>query len=388
MNTVTFEQVESLFGRQPGWCVSLYLPTHRSGPDIRKDPIRLKNRISEAEAQLEAAGVDEEEIKGLTSKARRLCDLDSEGNRQFWQHQADGLAMFLSADGQEHYRLPQRFDEVTVVARRYHIKPLLQALQGDGEYYLLAVSQNRVRFLEGSRSGLAERPVEDLPESLRDLVGSDREKGFNLGSFRTRANAGHDAVPHGHVETNEEHERNRFFREIAEAIDDHLREEKLPLVFAGVEDLFPYFKEATGYAHLVEQPLTGNPDHSSEDELHEGAWPLVEEVLRQRRRKHLDRWQEVSHSDLGDDSPQKILLAATDGRVDTLFLATDRQLWGTFDEESRVVEIEEESTAENYDLLDLAAVKTLLTGGEVILIEDSERLTRTGVAAIYRYSIS
>lgn len=232
METLSVAQIEDLQAQADGWCVAVYMPTHRAGKEIREDHIRLKNRIADAEKQLRQIGVDDSEIDALCGEVRDLCDMDSEQNREFWRHQCDGLAIFLSADGSRLFKVGQSFDEKTVVAQRFHVKPLLHAVQGDGEYCLLAVSQNDVRFLEGSRSGLSTRPIEELPESLQAVVRGDHQKGFNLHSFRTKANGGENAVPHGHVEKNHEHELARYFRIIDEALNSDLEGDTRPLVFA------------------------------------------------------------------------------------------------------------------------------------------------------------
>lgn len=365
----------------------MYLPTHRAGREIRENPIRLKNRISEAESQLEQAGVDSSDIRRLCDPARTLCDTDSEENRKFWQHQSDGLAIFLSSEGCEKYRLPESFDELTVVAHRFHIKPLIKTVQQNEQYCVLAVSQGGVRFLEGSRSGLASREIEDLPESLQAVVRGDHQQGFNLHSFRVRANAGDTAVPHGHVESNEQHELDRYFRLIDEAIGDALRGDKRPLVFAGVEELFPYFQKASHYPHTVEQLIGGSPDDLSDDDLHELAWPIVKSLFEEKQQASLDRWLAAASTDLGETSLNNIVIAAHDGRIDTLLLEANRQRWGIYNAKSREVAFAESATAENYDLCDLAAVKTLRADGSVVILEDNQ-LADEGVASIYRYSTS
>lgn len=386
MDTLTVEKLESLFEPQPEWCVSLYLPTHRAGKEVREDPIRLKNRITEAESQLEQAGMPEGEARRLLEPASQLCDFDEEANRDFWQHQADGLAMFLSPAGNEQYRLPEDFPELTVVAHRFHVKPLLQAVQQDGQYCVLAVSRNGVRFLEGNRSGLTERPIADLPESLQAVVGGEHQKGFNLHSFRVRASSADGAVPHGHVESNEEHELKRYFRTIDEALHAALQNDNRPLIFAGVEELSPFFREVSDYGNLVAEAIAGNPDEMSVEELHQQAWPLVSRVLQGRQKEHVERWQAARNSDLGGVDVKEILTAAHDGRVETLLLNPNCQQWGTFDADFRTVQLADEATAENYDLLDLAAVRTLRADGRVILLDKPAELGPGGCAAIYRYA--
>jgi len=46
-----------------------------------------------------------------------------------------------------YYRLPIEFQELVVVSDQFHLKPLLYLINNDGRFYLLALSQNDVRFL-------------------------------------------------------------------------------------------------------------------------------------------------------------------------------------------------------------------------------------------------
>jgi hypothetical protein len=49
----------------------------------------------------------------------------------FWQHQSDGLAIFLSSYRVRCYRLLLNFEELVVVEDHFHIKPLLPLFTGD-----------------------------------------------------------------------------------------------------------------------------------------------------------------------------------------------------------------------------------------------------------------
>lgn len=384
---LNLETIESLLEKHDGWCVSIYIPTHRAGKDIREDPIRLKNRLAEAEEQLEKAGVDTSEIRQLCESARQRCDFDQEQNREFWRHQTDSLAILLNGSDEHLFHLQRTVNELTLVARRFHIKPLLRAVQQDQEYCVLAVSRDRVRFMEGSGSGLSERPVEDLPESLQAVVSGEHQKGFNLHSFRVSAAGGDNAVPHGHVETNDEHELRRFFRTIDEALSDALKDDKRPLIFAGVDELFPYFRDTTEYSNLVPDPVQGNPDDLSDEQLHEKAWPVVQQVLQKKQDEAVHRWGEAAHTDIAEHDLTNIVLAAHDGRIDQLLLAEDATQWGTFDSSKRTVHTQEAASADNYDLLDLAAAKTLLADGDVVFVDADRLPDGHRAAAICRYPL-
>ena len=55
-------------------CVSIFIPTHEKGAEIQQDPIRLKNQISEAIAQLGDRGIDEKTANDLLKPAIELVD--------------------------------------------------------------------------------------------------------------------------------------------------------------------------------------------------------------------------------------------------------------------------------------------------------------------------
>ena len=156
MDTVTKDDLKALSQVSEGPAVSLYLPTHRAGADVRENHIRFKNRVQEAARLLEAQELDPKAVDALLEPAQALVE-DSE----FWQQQADGLAMFLRSGESRHYRVPIELGELTVVAERYHLKPLMPLLSGDGRFYVLAASINRARLFGATRSGVSEV---ELPE--------------------------------------------------------------------------------------------------------------------------------------------------------------------------------------------------------------------------------
>ena len=382
---LTVEEVSALFDRKGDWCASIYIPTAEAGKEIRQSPIRLKNRLSEAEQQLEEAGSDQAPVAKACELLKQRCDLDSDENRAFWRHQGRGLAVLLDGTDEHFFRLPQPVDRSAVVAQRFHLKPLLRAVNRDEEYCVLAVSQQQVRFLDGSRSGLSERPVEQLPESLQAVIRGDHIKGFNMHSFNVRPGDGDAAVPHGHLDSNEQHELRRYFGTIDQALHEELRGDTRPLIFAGVGELFPFFRDTTEYGFLEETPIAGNPDELSATELHDKAWPMIAKRFKQRQQDALQRYQSAVHNDLGESDLEKILIAAHDGRIDTLLVQSGATCWGTYDADSRSLQRDDESSAENYDLIDLATVKTFAAQGSVVFLDDASLPDGQVAAAICRY---
>ena len=79
-----------------------------------------------------------------------------------------GLVLFLSPEAFRPYRLPLAFEELAIVDRRFHIKPLLPLLAGGERFSLLALSQNNVRFFSMSRHAVETVEVPDLPANMKE----------------------------------------------------------------------------------------------------------------------------------------------------------------------------------------------------------------------------
>jgi hypothetical protein len=81
---------------------------------------------------------------------------------------------------------------------------------------------------------------------------------------------------------------------------------------------------------------------------------------------------------------EEVLLAALDGRVETLFIPLSEQVWGELDREARTITLKDEGP-ESYDLYDVAATTTLQYGGTVYAAEPEDVPGEGEVAAIYRF---
>jgi hypothetical protein len=161
MDVSSSADVKALSEERSGRHVSLYAPTHRAGPETQQDPIRLENLVREAEEHLIAGGLRAPNAQELLAPAEKLVQ-----DSLLWRHHSDGLAIFLSAETARHYRLPLGFDELLVVAESHHITPLLPLLSRDGRFYILAISRNEARLLQGTGYGVDEVDLEGVPTSL------------------------------------------------------------------------------------------------------------------------------------------------------------------------------------------------------------------------------
>ena len=380
MNVLTRNNLNLLMAVHKGPCVSVFMPMHRSGPETQQDLIRFKNLIREAEERLITRGIPAPEARELLESAQKLLQGDL-----FHQHQSDGLAMFLSPEVFRTYMLPFVFKELVIVTDRFHIRPLLPLLSGDGRYYILALSQNKVRLLQGTHYSVNEVSLADVPKNLAETLRDDDSwKELQMHSAISGGQGTFSSVTHGSEVDSKENIR-RYFRRIDKGLHELVRDERVPLVLAGVDYLHPIYKEVNTYPHLMEAGVGGNPERLSAKELHAQAWTVVRPYFQKAQQEAVNRYKEFASSGRTSNRVRKIILEASHGRIELLFVVPDLQQWGIFDPGTDEIHLHKKEKTGDQDLLEFTAIQTLLNGGTVYVVEP-EKMPDTGsLAAVFRY---
>lgn len=390
MQLISREEIKALLDREPQNSVSIYMPTHPAGPEVRQDPVRFKNLVKEAEARLIDAGLEQNQAMDLLAKAHQLDD------QNFWEQLGElGLAIFISNDIFRYYALPLNFDELVVVTDRFHVKPLLPILNGNGRFYILTLSQKDVKFFEGTHYSVREVEVENLPKSLDEALNYDetaQEGQFRIATSKggTSNSASQPGAFHGQGSPDrDKHQEDilKFFQIVNDALHEKLRNQQAPLVLAGVEYLMPVYRQANKYQHLMEEGITGNVKIESAKELHDQAWPIVEAYFLKSQQEVLERFNELfgGNTGIASNDIKEIVSAAYYQRIDSLIVAVGQQQWGLFEPTSETVYLHEEEETGDEDLLDFAAAHTLLNGGTVYAVPPEQVPYSSPIAAIFRY---
>jgi hypothetical protein len=384
MDTLQLNQLRELMDLRGGPSVSVYLPTHPAGTDAEQDVVRLKNLLRQAEEQLADRWLRAPEARDLLAPARQL-PVDA----AYWAERGLGLAIFVAQDFFRHWRLPVAFDEYVLVNERFQVKPLLPMLTSGDRYLVLALSQNDVRLLEGTRHGLAPVEVPDMPRDIEKALNySEVPRGSQVHSAaRSTGRKKQAAVFHGQggEPENRKTDLAAYFRMVDAALAPVLRDEGAPLLLAGVDYLLPIYREVNRYCNLVDRELTGNFDYQSNHEIHQRAWPIVEPLFVVDRRKAAERYSSLAGTGKTFDDIRQVAPAAEQGRIDTLFVDRHGHQWGRCESGATEAEVHEGRQNGDDDLLDRAAVQTLLNRGTVYAVESDEVPSGTGVAALLRY---
>lgn len=387
MKLISRDEVQELIDLGEAPAVSIYMPAEIAGKETLQNPIRFKNLLRSAEERLARNdSLRPREREELLKPAQDLA-----GDGLFWQHQNHGLAMFLAPGLFRYYRTPIRFEELSVVASRFHVKPLLQLLTGDGRFYALALDRKEVKLYEGTRYEIAEIGMGDTPTSFSDVVGHEVEEKHL--QWRSGASSGgrHGASPaqfHGHGGGKDDikPELRKFFAVVDRGLRERIAGQEAPVVLAAVEYLLPIYRAAGSCPQIVEEEIRRNPSELSADELRERAWSIVEPRFTRDEEEAATRYRELAGTGRAADTVEEIVPASADGRVEILFVARACQRWGLYDPDSRRLELHEDPLDGSRDLLDVAAVQTLVHGGRIYVVAP-ERIPAAGapIAALYRY---
>ncbi len=385
MSILSSSELKQLMEYRDQTCISIYIPTHLAGPEIRQDPIRFKNALSLAEEKLIQAGWRNHDAQDFLKRAHEL-DQD-----EFWRYQNQGLALFISPDEFRYYRLPLNFEEeVVVISYRFHLKPLIPLLIHDGQFYVLALSQNQVSLFQGSRYNMGEVTLEDIPLSLAEaLKYDDPEKQLQMHTGNPQSSAGKSAIFHGQGAGADENkvQIRRFLQKVDRGLDEMFQGEQAPMILAGVEFVISMYRELSVYPRILEQGIMGNPEHTSPKELHEQAWEIVSSYFLESQQKAATEYQELkaNNPEKVSDNLQEIIKAAYHQRIDSLFITLNEQQWGEFNPETYEITLQPEDLPENEDLLDFATIHTFLNGGAIYTEVPQNTPDNARVAATFRY---
>jgi hypothetical protein len=304
-------------------------------------------------------------------------------NNPFWRQQSTGLALFLCPDFFRYYRLPVGFLPSVVLTERFNIKPLLPLFNTEGRFYVLALSQKDVRLLECSRYSVKETRPEGVPRNIDEVLKYDvYEK-----QLRIRPGMSGATGQKGSSSWTDYGKENilRFLQHVDKGLKLSLKEERAPLVFAGVDYIFAMYREANSCPHLLETAINGNPEQMVAEELQALAWPLVEPWFRKEQEEARVRYQQSIGTGLASNNLEEIVPAAHHGRIGYLFVEVGQEKWGTFNQQTSRAVLHAGAKTGDEDLIDFAAIQTLGGGGKVYAISREKMPDKEPVAALFRY---
>ena len=359
-------------------CLTLTMPCIKSGDQQQQNAIRFKNLLQDATKKLEKIGCQQHQIDDLLSPLEPLLD-----EADFWTHLQSGLIVCVSEDKQGLYHLPFSIDENVIVDRHFYLRPVIPRLQQDSKVAVLLLSMNDPALIFSDRSSehyetqVPPEPLSSFDDFMKTYDMEEslqfRSQGYGGGvnattpGYHGQGVAGDDATKNAHLK--------EYLKQLENWVDDTLQQRHFKEVFlvAGpqLEGLYKTVMRSGGLQlHKLDQK---NPSSEKPEIWIENVRQQLKERFEQESERALATYQRLKRKHEGsiEDNLPDIVRAAHSQRIETLMLPDKSQdyYWGRFDPDTSKIQEQEQDenvTGPGDELVNLAAIKTLLNGGRVI----------------------
>ena len=353
--------------------ISIYMPVR----GIARDPYKLGSHLQGLVRQAqEMAGGQADELFGA------LDDLT--GAQGPWQHEMEGLAVFLAPGFAQIEWLgfdPQSFVDVS---DRFNLRPLLPALEPQQEFLILAVDPERTRLFRANRFDHA--PVEDeaFSETLDDIT-RKTQMPANVGFHPSGPSPSTGGAPspkyHAQGDSAPDYkqiELDAFIGQLSNAVDHHLSGSHAPLVVVSDPNLLGMCRDHLNYPYLEKEGVAKNPSGLDAEKIRSEAFECVHDKLDATREDAFARLAALvgREEENASTDPEDVVAGAQHARVDTAFVDPAEPLWGKVREMEGGLDVRVSGDADRgpgeVDLVSVAIAGTLSNGGQVFQVARSD----------------
>lgn len=369
--------IHELIDHNSNIAVTITLPTHKVGEDTKQDPIRLKNLLTKAEKQIKKRENKNGYAESLLKPAYDLLN-----KPMFWAHSEHGLAIYISENKFDVYKLPYSVDEQVYVNDHYLITPLLPMTSVDGTFAVLTASRQNLKLLRCTRESQEDITPDSIPTAVDDYLEIEPEKQLQFHS----GSKGQKAMYFGH-NSNEEDKMvivEQFYREAEREITSLLNDLGDPLIVIGLNENSGTYKKVNSYNRLVEDIVKQNPDELSDKELRNKGWEVIQSYFLSDMYTSLEKMGKVSDEKFSNNLGE-IVEATVMGKSSSVFISKGEKKWGFYDKENHTVQYTSNPNGEDVDLLNWLSIKALKTGSKVYMLPKEEMPLHATVAAEFRF---
>jgi len=411
IEAVTIEAVRSLLEPPEPPCLSVYLPTHRSVPDSITDRPAFGHLVEALELKLAAVrsrGV----IERLLNPLRRLAD-----DVAFWRHTQEGLAVLAAAGRARVFRLQRPVMPLAVARPRFHTMPLVRAVTSLQRFHVLAITSRSARIWSGcvwhdprgdvaeplDPVALATAPGGEAVEALSraDVVSAESREPHRVKHGTGPSGRGGRTFVHGGFGSRHDgsdRDTEIFLRHVHALVREEMSPRSdLPLVLVAPARLAAVYRRLSADPLMLDEGVDRDPQHLQADELAAMVVPVLTRRRAARVATEVRSFEDARGRGRGVDDLAEVARAAVAGRVATVLVEADRLETGRFDRRTGAIELDgrsagdlsrtgDEPAVDREDVIGAIVETVFAKGGAVITLPRSDMPTRSGLAAIERYS--
>lgn len=370
---LTHEDLLKLTSVNEGPCISIYLP----GMPPKTMQIEYETLVRRASHLL---ALDEQTT---AKKLDLLKVLYSFNPAEYLQRDDYGMALFINRHWSGYYMAAHSLPSKVVVAKSFHLRPLIEDLQGDSSCHILTLT-----------------PQESL------LVHCDGGSGTELHTFLFHQGQHSNSIHWKHFEESEtsqiphlkSHLRGRgledskikkksgvklFLRWIEAKINKEPGFKQIPLLVFASENMFNAYKGVTHHPNPTMIKIDPAKNSLRMEALIHQAQSYLHRENHQHRNLSAYELEKLTQQRRVIDDLVKISRAAMNGKVKTLFLQNNSEVWGELHRRTGQIDFhEKQMNSKDDDILDDIACEVIRHGGEVVVLKEDDMPSRSPAAAI------
>lgn len=338
-------------------CVSILLPTHRTAPDNKQDPILLKNLIREAERRLK----DEFENSVSGELVSKLTQMAGDYN---FQTSLDGLALYVCQETQETIRFPLPVKERIVINGTFATRDLYRSMHHQEAYFILHLQPNEAKLYDAYGDRISTEVRNEGFPYLNDVPEPDDEpeNPFDAEETRTRT----------------------FLRRTDKRLQDFLMEHAARMVVVASEPLQAILKEVTEDKNVF-IGYTTPPEQPNLSDLSKKAWVVVEDWIGSEKERAKEELVDAVNDQRFASDLNDIWRAVNEGRGDILLVEKGYFQPAHFKEGHISLDEPEDASGRIDDIVDEIIELCIEKRGTVVFIPDGELPTFDRIGLITRY---
>ena len=344
-------------------CVTIILNTHRTRPENKKDGLVLKNLVKEVEERLFA----DESKRDAKIMVQRIKDLESKIDHN---HNQESLILFVNENIAEYIRLPVKVVDRVVIDHTFATRDLVRAIHLETNYYVLVLSQQKVRLIEAFNDKVVQEFDKPTPFPIENTQ-------FFSTSGVEQSNAAKQTTLIA-----------EFFNRVDKELNKIRKDNPLPVLICTEEsNYFEYMKIADQKHSIYDTFLNKKRVDEKDFEIVKEAWKIVKEyIINQNNARKEELLKAVGArkfmSDIND-----IWSAIQQGRIQTIFIEQGLFQPAVLEGNKITFVSEKERSLKEVvdDIYDEMIEMNMNFGGDVVFLPKGELKDFQGVGAITRY---
>ena len=306
MERLTHQKIQKLAKHNERPSISMYVSLEGDYYDIRERLLHL-TRTARTKLEKESDLTYEQAREFVAPIYNHVHD------RQTWWHEAydKSAALFLDDSGScKVYALPDKEEDHVVVGRGYELSKLFEQLVSHGRFYTLTLTNRRATLVRSDVSGVRTVMISNN-EQLRNTEKDGQRDYFSKSHDRS------------------DYSYRKFASKLSADIRKNIDDRTSPLIVVGLPKVQSVFRSVAAYELLLDDGIQVNPDSLSMSDIVERARPIARRFYRYYEQAALEELatRQASESQIVR-GVRGVIEAIRSGQVRTLFINSDKQIWG------------------------------------------------------------